>query len=71
MGLDAIHTILFNMHIFYSLILGIWGAVMAARKRLLGMAVRVAGAVLNRSSYRGAGYGYYYSSYYSEGSRKA
>jgi hypothetical protein len=32
MGLDAIHTILFNMHIFYSLILGIWGAVMAARK---------------------------------------
>jgi hypothetical protein len=31
MGLDAIHTILFNMHIFYSLILGIWGAVMAAR----------------------------------------
>ena len=31
MGLDAIHAILFNMHIFYSLILGIWGAVMAAR----------------------------------------
>jgi hypothetical protein len=29
---NAIHTILFNMHIFYSLILGIWGAVMAARK---------------------------------------
>src|SRR5574339_1252668 len=33
MGLDAIHTILFNMHIFYSLILGIWGAVMAARNQ--------------------------------------
>jgi hypothetical protein len=32
MGLNAIHTILFNMHIFYSLILGIWGAIMAARK---------------------------------------
>ncbi len=31
MGLDAIHTILFNMHIFYSLILGIWGVIMASR----------------------------------------
>jgi hypothetical protein len=33
MDLNAIHTILFNMHIFYSLILGIWGAVMAARNQ--------------------------------------
>ena len=33
MGLNAIHTILFNMHIFYSLILGIWGAVMAVRNQ--------------------------------------
>jgi hypothetical protein len=33
MGLDAIHAILFNMHIFYSLILGIWGAVMATRNQ--------------------------------------
>lgn len=32
MQLDTIHSILFNMHILYSLILGIWGAVMAARK---------------------------------------
>ncbi len=31
MGLNAIHTILFNAHILYSLALGIWGAVMAAR----------------------------------------
>jgi hypothetical protein len=31
MGLNSIHSILFNMHILYSLILGIWGAVMAAR----------------------------------------
>jgi hypothetical protein len=32
MLLDSIHSIFFNMHILYSLILGIWGAVMAARK---------------------------------------
>ena len=32
MSLDSIHAIVFNMHILYSLILGIWGAVMAARK---------------------------------------
>lgn len=32
MPLDSLHSILFNMHILYSLILGIWGAVMAARK---------------------------------------
>lgn len=31
MDINAIHSTLFNMHIFYSLILGIWGAVMAAR----------------------------------------
>ena len=31
MDINVIHSILFNMHIFYSLILGIWGAVMAAR----------------------------------------
>lgn len=31
MSLDTIHSILFNMHILYSLILGLWGAVMAAR----------------------------------------
>lgn len=33
MGLNDIHAILFNMHIFYSLALGIWGAVMAARNQ--------------------------------------
>ena len=32
MTLNTIHNILFNMHIFYSLILGIWGTVMAIRK---------------------------------------
>jgi hypothetical protein len=31
MGLDAIHTILFNMHILFSLTLGIWGAMLALR----------------------------------------
>jgi hypothetical protein len=54
MGLNAIHTILFNMHIFYSLILGIWGAVMAARKEsisgnywgALAVGTILAGAVL-------------------------
>ena len=33
MGLNDIHAILFNMHIFYSLILGIWSALMAARNQ--------------------------------------
>jgi hypothetical membrane protein len=33
MGLNDIHAILFNMHIFYSLILGIWAAAMAARNQ--------------------------------------
>jgi hypothetical protein len=33
MGLDALHTILFNMHILFSLTLGIWGAVLALRNR--------------------------------------
>jgi hypothetical protein len=33
MTLDAIHSILFNMHILYSLALGIWSAVMAAREQ--------------------------------------
>ncbi len=32
MTLQDIHGILFNMHILYSVILGIWGAVMAARR---------------------------------------
>lgn len=33
MTLDTIHTILFNMHIFYSLALAIWAAVMAGRNQ--------------------------------------
>lgn len=33
MTLDAFHTILFNMHIFYSLALAIWAAVMASRNQ--------------------------------------
>jgi len=45
------------------------GAAMAARKRLDGMEVRLAGAVLNGSSFKGAEYGYYYTAYYSD--RKA
>ena len=40
------------------------GAAQGARKRLYGMQVRLAGAVLNGSSFRGNDYGYYYSSYY-------
>jgi hypothetical protein len=32
MALDPIHTILFNAHILYSFILGVWGVVMASRK---------------------------------------
>ena len=31
--MNLIHTIMFNMHIFYSLALGIWAAVLAARNR--------------------------------------
>jgi hypothetical protein len=31
--MSTIHGILFNMHILYSLILGIWGAVMASRNQ--------------------------------------
>lgn len=31
MGLNEIHTILFNAHILFSLILGFWAAVMAGR----------------------------------------
>lgn len=42
------------------------GAVMAARRRLDGMNVRLGGAVMNGSAYTGAGYGYYYSAYYTE-----
>jgi len=42
------------------------GAAMAARKRLSGMDVRLAGAVLNGSSFKGADYGYYYTAYYTE-----
>ena len=33
MTLNAIHTILFNMHILYSLALAIWAAVMAGRNQ--------------------------------------
>lgn len=33
MGLNDIHTIVFNMHILFSLILGIWGAVLALRNQ--------------------------------------
>lgn len=32
MPLNTLHNILFNMHIWYSLILGLWGTVMAFRK---------------------------------------
>lgn len=32
MTLSDFHGILFNMHILYSFILGVWGAVMAARR---------------------------------------
>lgn len=42
------------------------GAAMAARKRLSGMDVRMAGAVLNGSSFKGTDYGYYYTAYYSD-----
>jgi capsular exopolysaccharide synthesis family protein len=45
------------------------GAAAAARKRLDGMEVVLAGAVLNGSSFRGGDYGYYYTTYYTE--RKA
>jgi len=31
--MDAIHAILFNMHILYSLSLGVWATVIAARKQ--------------------------------------
>ena len=31
--MDAIHAILFNMHILYSLALGVWATVIAARKQ--------------------------------------
>jgi hypothetical protein len=33
MTLNAIHTILFNMHILYSLALAVWAAVMAGRNQ--------------------------------------
>lgn len=33
--MDAIHAILFNMHILYSLALGIWATVIAARKQAI------------------------------------
>ena len=42
------------------------GAAVAARKRLDGMEVVLAGAVLNGSSFRGSDYGYYYTTYYTE-----
>jgi capsular exopolysaccharide synthesis family protein len=45
------------------------GAAVAARKRLDGMDVKMAGAVLNGSSLRGNDYGYYYTAYYTD--RKA
>jgi hypothetical protein len=33
MGLNDIHTILFNMHILFSLTLGVWGGVLALRNQ--------------------------------------
>ena len=33
MGLNDIHTIIFNMHILFSLTLGIWGAILALRNQ--------------------------------------
>jgi Mrp family chromosome partitioning ATPase len=42
------------------------GAAMAARKRLDGMNVRLCGAVLNGSSFKGTEYGYYYTAYYTD-----
>jgi capsular exopolysaccharide synthesis family protein len=42
------------------------GAALAARRRLAGMDVRLAGAVLNGSSFKGTDYGYYYTAYYTE-----
>jgi hypothetical protein len=33
MGLNDIHAIVFNMHILFSLILGIWGAMLALRNQ--------------------------------------
>jgi hypothetical protein len=33
MGLNDIHTIVFNMHILFSLTLGIWGALLALRNQ--------------------------------------
>jgi len=45
------------------------GAAVAARRRLAGMDVALAGAVLNGSSFRASDYGYYYTTYYSD--RKA
>lgn len=44
-------------------------AALAARKRLVGMGVRLVGAVVNGCSYRGAGYGYYYYSYTNESAK--
>jgi capsular exopolysaccharide synthesis family protein len=41
------------------------GAAQAARKRLSGMGVRMAGALLNGSSLKNSEYGYYYVTYYS------
>ncbi len=33
MTLDTLHSVLFNMHIMYSFVLGVWAAVMALRDR--------------------------------------
>jgi hypothetical protein len=33
MGLNDIHTIVFNMHILFSLILGVWGGILALRNQ--------------------------------------
>lgn len=54
MGLNDIHTILFNMHILFSLTLGIWGAMLALRNEpisgnywgAVAMSVIVAAGVL-------------------------
>lgn len=74
MSLDSFHSILFNMHILYSLILGIWGAVMAARKEsisgnywgavavatLLAASVFFVGLILSAQGLRVARTGIYY-----------
>lgn len=68
MGLNDIHSVLFNMHILYSMILGVWAAVMAARNQsisgsywgavftsaLLALAVAAVGLVMTLQGLRTA-----------------